>query len=96
MTAVESIKSPCIKSIALRIRWGIETPEITAQLSDAVRAQWLILDKAFARYLAARSLKLKVIAEPGTDRETLEVCVEQLLPNLFERGMLEIPLIAQA
>lgn len=94
--AVESIKSPRIKSMALHILWEIGTPEIVDQLPDTVRTRWLVLDRAFAGYLAAHSLKLKVIAEPGIDGETLDVRVEQLLPNLFEKGMLEIPRVVQA
>ena len=77
--------------MALHMPWDFKTQKIVAQLSDSVRTQWLALDKVFVGYLTARSLKLKVIAAPVTDRETLEVCVERLLPNLFEKGMVEMP-----
>ena len=77
--------------MALHMPWDFKTQKIVAQLSDSVRTQWLALDKVFVGYLTARSLKLNVIAAPVTDRETLEVCVERLLPNLFEKGMVEMP-----
>jgi len=93
--AVESINSPSIKSVALHMPWDFKTQKIVGQVPDSVRAQWLALDKVFVEYLTARSLKLKVIAAPVTDRETLEVCVKQLLPNLSEKGMVEMPRVAE-
>lgn len=81
--------------MALRVPWDLKTPVFMHPLPDAVRARWLALDKVFVGYLAARSLKLKVVAAQATDRETLEAYVQRLLPNLFEKGMLEVPRIAQ-
>lgn len=91
MVAVEGIKTSCIKSMALCMPWDLKTHGIVLRLPDAAHAQWLVLDKVFVGYLAARSLKLKVAAAPVTGIETLEVFVKWLLPNPFGKGMLEMP-----
>ena len=95
--AVESIKSSHVKEMTLYMPGNLTTRgNVDAQLPDAVYTQWLDLDKVFVEYLTARSFKLKVVTSPGTDKDTFEGYVERLLPNLFEKKMLEMAQILRA
>ena len=88
---VESIKSPHLKKMTLRMPRDITTREnIETQLPGAVYTQWLDLDRALVKYLTPRPFKLKVKAPTGMNKDAFEVCVERLLPGLFAKKMLEV------
>ena len=88
---VESIKSPHLKKMTLRMPRDITTRKsIETQLPGAVYTQWLDLDRALVKYLTPCPFKLKVEAPPGMNKDALEVCVERLLPSLFVKKLLEL------
>ena len=88
--AVESIKSLHLKKLTLRMPGNLTCENIETQLPGAVNTQWLDLDRALVKYLTPRSFRLKVMVPSGMDRDASEPLVEQLLPNLFGKKMLEV------
>jgi len=76
-------------------RISLELPPPNPVLNGAahlemIRQEWADLDHVLVQFWVSRSLRPKVIYEPGTEEDELMDRVARLLPELTKRGIIDL------